>query len=766
MSTAIDPVCGMTVEVTPEARAATHDGQKYYFCGARCRDRFERDPVAILDPAPTAPPDEDAIFICPMDPEIEQIGPGTCPICGMALEPKDLSLSSGEEDSGELAEMRRRFWWCLPPALVVFVLAMGEMIPGVPQWSSSGAGAWVQFAASLPVVVWGAAPFYVRAWQALRMGRANMFTLISIGVGTAFGYSFVATLSPGLIPAGDAAMGPPLYYESAAMITVLVLFGQVIELRARQRTGASIRALLALSAQTARRISADGGEEDVPTEDVRVGDRLRVRPGEKVPVDGIVLEGASSVDESMVTGEPIPVEKGPGAKVVGGTVNQNGGFVLKADRVGRDTLLSQIVRMVADAQRSRAPIDRLADVVASYFVPVVLLVAIATFAIWMYVGPTPRFAFALVQAISVLIIACPCALGLATPMSIMVGVGRGASRGVLVKNAEALETLEKVDTIVVDKTGTLTEGRPHLALVEAQPGVEAEDVLRMAAALELGSEHPLATAILEGARQRGLEISGAEGFVSLTGRGVRGRLDGRDIALGNETLLREMGVAVPEGVAEEARESGKTVMFLARDGRVDGWLGVADPIKATAAAAIDELHRAGLHVVMLTGDNRRTAESVARELGIDEIDADVLPEGKSEAVERLQRNGRVVAMAGDGVNDAPALARADVGIAMGTGTDIAIESAGITLVRGDLGGIVRARKLSRAVMGNIRQNLVFAFLYNILGIPVAAGLLYPAFGILLDPMIAGAAMSLSSVSVVGNALRLQRARLDGTHAIA
>jgi Cu+-exporting ATPase len=766
VSAAIDPVCGMTVEISPQARSASYDGQVYYFCGARCQDRFTRDPLAILDPAPAAPASEDAIFTCPMDPEIEQVGPGTCPICGMALEPRDRSLASGDDESEELVDMRRRFWWCLPPALLVFILAMGEMLPGFPHLGSRTALGWIQFCATLPVVAWGAAPFYVRAWQAFRMGRANMFTLISIGVGAAFGYSFVATLAPGLIPEADEAMGPPLYYESAAMITVLVLLGQVVELRARQKTGASIRALLALSAQVARRIGADGAEEDVPIEEVRIGDRLRVRPGEKVPVDGVVREGASSVDESMVTGEPIPVEKGPGSQVVGGTVNQNGAFILQAERVGRDTLLSQIVRMVADAQRSRAPIDRLADVVASYFVPVVVLVAIGTFVIWMYFGPTPRFAFALVQAISVLIIACPCALGLATPMSIMVGVGRGAGSGVLVKSAEALETLEKVDTIVVDKTGTLTEGRPSLVSVQTRAGFDADEVLRRAAALEVGSEHPLATAILEGARGRGLEIAGVEAFASLTGRGVRGRLDGEEIALGNERLLSEMGVPVPEGVAEEARGGGQTVMFLAANGQVEGWIAVADPIKPSAASAIEDLHREGLRVVMLTGDNRTTAEAVARILGIDEVEAGVLPEGKSQAVERLQQSGRVVAMAGDGVNDAPALARADVGIAMGTGTDIAIESAGVTLVRGDLGGIVRARKLSAAVMGNIRQNLVFAFLYNVLGIPIAAGILYPAFGLLLDPMIAGGAMSLSSVSVIGNALRLQRTRLEAAHSIA
>ncbi len=759
---AVDPVCGMTVGTPADAPSASHGGQTYYFCNPKCREKFVADPDAILSGTAEIDAPADAIFTCPMHPEIEQVGPGTCPLCGMALEPRDVeALAVEDEESPELVDMRRRFRGCLVPAAIVFFVSMSEMLPGEPlqkalPWAWR---AWGQLVLTTPVVLWGAAPFFVRAWQALRARRANMFTLISIGVGAAFGYSVVATIFPAAVP-GAHGDGPPLYFEAAAVIVVLVLLGQVIELRARHQTGAAVRSLLALAAKTARRVRDDGEDEDVPIEDVVVGDRLRVRPGEKVPVDGTVLEGTSAVDESMVSGEPIPVEKAAGDRVVGATVNGTGSFLMRAERVGRDTLLSQIVTMVGQAQRSRAPIDRLADVVAGWFVPTVLLVSIVAFVVWLAVGPEPRFAHALVNAIAVLIIACPCALGLATPMSVMVGVGRGAAAGVLVKSAEALETLEKVDTLVVDKTGTLTEGRPKLVAVTPADDVEELSLLGRAASLERGSEHPLAGAIVAGAKERAAPLYDVEDFRAVTGKGVRGTIDGADVALGNEAMLAELGVEVPEGIADDARAAGQTVMFAARDGRFDGLIGVADPVKASTPEAIRELHAAGLRVVMLTGDNRATATAVARELGLDEVEADVLPEGKADVIARLQAEGHVVAMAGDGVNDAPALARAHVGIAMGTGTDVAMESAGITLVKGDLLGIVRARRLSRATMGNIRQNLVFAFLYNSLGVPVAAGALYPLMGLLLNPMLASAAMSLSSVSVIGNALRLRTVRLD------
>lgn len=760
--TQIDPVCGMTVKTPEAAPSAEHAGQTYFFCSQRCHDTFTADPVAVLSGKQHEDVPEGALFTCPMHPEIEQVGPGTCPLCGMALEPKDAAIAAEEdEESPELVEMRRRFWLCLAPAAIVFVVSMSEMIPGQPVQKALPWGwrAWGQLVLTTPVVLWGAAPFFVRAWQALQAGRANMFTLISIGIAAAYGYSLVATLFPNVVP-GAHGDGPPLYFEAAAMITVLVLIGQVIELRARHQTGAAVRSLLALAAKTARRVRDDGEEEDVPIEDVVAGDRLRVRPGEKVPVDGTVLEGTSSIDESMVSGEPIPVEKGAGDRVVGATVNGTGSFVMRAERVGRDTLLSQIVQMVGQAQRSRAPIDRLADVVSGYFVPTVLLVAIVTFVVWLTIGPEPEFAYALVNAIAVLIIACPCALGLATPMSVMVGVGRGAGAGVLVKNAEALETLEKVDTLVVDKTGTLTEGKPTLVSVTPAASGDANGLLARAASLEKGSEHPLAGAIVGGARHRGVSLQPVESFEAITGKGVMGTIDGERIALGNEAMLRELGVDVPTGVADEGRAAGQTVMFVVRNGAFDGTIGVADPVKESTPEAIAQLHAAGLRVVMLTGDNRATAEAVAAQLGLDEVEADVLPEGKSDVIARFQSEGRVVAMAGDGVNDAPALARAHVGIAMGTGTDVAIESAGVTLVKGDLLGIVRARKLSRATMGNIRQNLLFAFLYNTIGVPIAAGALYPFVGILLNPMLASAAMSLSSVSVIANALRLRRAKLD------
>ena len=758
----IDPVCAMTVKDPDAAPAASHGGRTYYFCSRGCQAKFEADPEAVLSGERGQDAPADAIFTCPMHPEIEQVGPGTCPLCGMALEPLDAAAAAMEdEESPELVEMRRRFWLCVAPASIVFVLSMSEMIPGQPvqealPWTVR---AWAQLLLTTPVVAWGASPFFVRAWQAFQARRANMFTLISMGVAAAYGYSVVATLLPEAIP-GAHGLGPPLYFEAAAMITVLVLIGQVIELRARHQTGAAVRSLLALAAKTARRVHEDGEEEDIPIEDVKTGDRLRVRPGEKVPVDGTVLEGTSSIDESMVSGEPIPVEKGRGDRVVGATVNGTGSFVMEAERVGRETLLAQIVQMVGEAQRSRAPIDRLADVVSGYFVPTVLVVSVGTFVLWFAVGPPPTFANALVNAIAVLIIACPCALGLATPMSVMVGVGRGATAGVLVKNAEALETLEQVDTLVVDKTGTLTEGRPKLASVLPARDAEAQGLLARAASLERGSEHPLAGAIVSGAQAQGLSLSPVEEFRAITGKGVMGNIGGEVIALGNEAMLQEVGVEVPAGAAEEGRSAGQTVMFVTRNGRFDGTIGVADPVKESTPSAISALHAMGLRVVMLTGDNRETAQVVAKQLGLDEVEADVLPDGKADVIARLQSEGRVVAMAGDGVNDAPALARAQVGIAMGTGTDVAIESAGVTLVKGDLMGIVRARKLSRATMGNIRQNLLFAFLYNSLGVPIAAGVLYPFLGVLLNPMLASAAMSLSSISVIANALRLRIARLE------
>jgi Cu+-exporting ATPase len=753
-----DPICGMAVDAQQTPHHHAHHGETFHFCGARCRERFAADPETFLKPPAAAPPASDDVdYTCPMHPEIVRRGPGSCPICGMALEPRVISLDAGEAPNPELLDMTRRFRVSAAFTAPLFLLAMSDLIPGQPvQHAVPGRLlAWVQLALASPVVLWGAWPFFVRGWQSIRLRSLNMFTLIAIGTGVAYGYSVVATLFPALVPA-QGAHGVPLYFEAAAVITTLVLLGQVLELRARSRTGSALRALLGLAPKTARRLDADGSERDVPLTEIQVGDRLRVRPGEKVPVDGVVLEGASAVDESMVTGEAIPVEKQPGAKVTGGTVNGTGGFVMRAERVGRDTLLAQIVRMVGEAQRSRAPIQRLADVVAGWFVPAVVLVAAASFVVWMTVGPEPRLSHALVAAVSVLIIACPCALGLATPMSIMVGTGRGASAGVLVKNAEALEVLEKVDTLVVDKTGTLTEGKPRLVTVEG-----GDDVLSLAASLERGSEHPLASAIVHGAADRTLEVTNAESFRSVTGKGVTGRVRGRQVALGNRALMDGLGVALGALAerAETLRAEGQTVMFVAVDGMAAGLLGVADPVKASTPEALRLLRAEGLRIVMLPGDSRTTAHAVARALGIDDVRAEVLPQEKSAVVERLVAEGGTVAMAGDGVNDAPALARAHVGIAMGTGTDVAMESAGVTLVRGDLRGIARARRLSRAVMRNIRQNLFLAFVYNALGVPIAAGALYPAFGVLLSPMIAAAAMSLSSVSVIGNALRLRRVEL-------
>ena len=702
-------------------------------------------------------------YTCPMHPEIVRSAPGSCPICGMALEPRTVTLE-GEENL-ELRNMSRRFWVSVALAAPVLLLAMADMIPGrlVGHLVSARAVTWLEFLLATPVVLWGGWPFFERGWQSLVNRSPNMFTLIALGVGTAYVYSATATLLPGLFP--DSFRGQagevPVYFEAAAIITVLVLLGQVLELRARSQTSGAIKALLGLAPKTARMVGDDGRESDVPLDQVKLGDRLRVRPGEKIPVDGVVLEGHSSVDESMVTGEPIPVEKEPGSRVTGGTVNGTGSIVMRAERVGSDTLLAQIVRMVSEAQRSRAPIQRLADQVSAYFVPAVIVAALLTFVAWSLVGPEPRMAYALVNAVAVLIIACPCALGLATPMSIMVGTGRGALAGVLIKHAEALEVMEKVDTLVVDKTGTLTEGKPRLVSINAMAGHEESDVLLLAASLEQGSEHPLAGAIVTAAQERGLTLGAAHGFRSVTGKGVVGHVEGRSVALGNRSLFEEINIDAGTLAerADELRREGQTVMLVGIDGQPAGLLSVADPIKESTVEAITLLHRDNVRIVMVTGDNRTTAEAVARKLGLDEVEADVLPEQKVAAIKRLQAEGRIVAMAGDGINDAPALAQAHVGIAMGTGTDVAMESADVTLMKGDLRGIVRARRLSRATMRNIRQNLFFAFIYNALGVPVAGGVLYPVFGLLLSPIIASAAMTFSSVSVIGNALRLRKVDL-------
>ncbi len=716
-----------------------------------------------LEPLAPIVPAAKTEYFCPMHPQIVRAEPGACPICGMALEAR--AGEAQPEENPELASMTRRFWVSVALTVPVLVSAMTKSMPGNPlaSWASERFWIWFEFVLATPVVVWAGWPFFVRAWHSLVHRSLNMFTLIGLGVSVAYLYSFAAALFPGIFPPSlhDASGAVPVYFEAAAAITTLVLLGQVLELRARSRTGAAIRALLGLAPKTARRIGADGSESDVPLEQVIAGDTLRVRPGERVPVDGVVLEGRSSVDESMLTGEPIPVEKSAGSRVTGATMNGTGGFLMRAERVGQETLLAQIVRMVSEAQRSRAPVQRLADRVAGYFVPAVLAVAAATFVVWALYGPQPRLAHALVNAVAVLIIACPCALGLATPMSIMVATGRGATLGVLFKNAEAIEQMREVDTLVVDKTGTLTEGKPTLVTVEPAEPWEANQMLRLAASLERGSEHPLAAAIVAGAQARGVELAPATGFESLTGRGVRGRVDNSEVALGNRALLEELGVMAGPLVerAERLRAEGQTVMFVVADGKPAGLLGVADPIKESTGDAIRALHGDGIRIVMLTGDSRTTAQAVAARLGIDQVIAEVLPEGKASAVKELQSAGRFVAMAGDGVNDAPALAQAHVGIAMGTGTDVAIESAGVTLVRGDLRGIARARLLSRATMRNIRQNLFFAFVYNSIGVPIAAGVLYPFFGLLLSPMLAAAAMSFSSVSVVWNALRLRRVPL-------
>jgi len=758
-----DPVCGMNVDPHTAKHRHEYKGHPYYFCSAGCRTKFAADPEKYLnkDQRAAEPVPEGAIYTCPMHPEIRQVGPGTCPICGMGLEPELATADTGPNP--ELIDMTHRFWIGLALTAPVFVLEMGSHLFNLHALISPTVSNWIQFALATPVVLWAGAPFFVRGWQSVVTRNLNMFTLIAIGTGVAYLYSVVATLAPGIFP--EVFRGPggavPVYFEAAAVITVLVLLGQVLELRAREATSGAIRALLDLAPKTARRVLPDGGDEEISLDEVVAGDTLRVRPGDKVPVDGEVLEGRSALDESMITGESMPVTKEVGYKVIAGTLNQSGSFVMRADKVGRETMLSQIVQMVAEAQRSRAPIQRLADQVSSWFVPTVIAVAILAFAAWATFGPEPRFTFALVAAVSVLIIACPCALGLATPMSIMVGVGRGAQAGVLIKNAEALERMEKVDTLVVDKTGTLTEGKPTVVAIVPASGHDEQSVLRLAASVERASEHPLAVAIVAAAKERGLEPQPVADFDAPTGKGVTGKVDGRTVAIGTGKFLSERGVAVGalEAEAERLRQDGATAIFVAVDDAAAGVIAIADPIKASTPEALQALTADGIRIVMLTGDNRTTAQAVARRLGIKDVEAEVLPDQKSAVVDKLKREGRVVAMAGDGVNDAPALASAEVGIAMGTGTDVAIESAGVTLLKGDLTGIVRARRLSAATMSNIRQNLFFAFIYNAAGVPIAAGILYPVFGLLLSPMIAAAAMAMSSVSVVGNALRLRKTSL-------
>ena len=759
-----DPVCGMMVDPHTTTRRAQYHGKPYYFCSAGCQSKFMADPEKYIAPAHTRKAEavpEGAIYTCPMHPEIRQVGPGSCPICGMALEP--VLVSAEATPNAELIDMKRRFWIGLALTLPVFILEMGSHLTGLGHLIPPVISNWIQFALATPVVLWAGWPFFERGWQSLKNRSLNMFTLIAMGTGVAWLYSVIATLAPDIFPSAfrnhDGSVA--VYFEAAAVITVLVLLGQVLELRARESTSGAIRALLDLAPKTARLIAEDGSEEEIQLDSVQVGNRLRVRPGEKVPVDGIVVEGRSSVDESMVTGESMPVTKTVGAKAIGGTMNQSGGLVIEAKKVGRDTLLSQIVQLVAEAQRSRAPIQRLADQVSGYFVPAVIGVAALAFAGWAIWGPDPRFAFGLVAAVSVLIVACPCALGLATPMSIMVGVGRGAQAGVLIKNAEALEHMEKVDVLVVDKTGTLTEGKPAVTAVVPAKGFTEVDILRLAASAERPSEHPLAVAIVAAAEKQSIATSPVTDFDSPTGKGALGTVEGRRVVLGNKAFLAEHGIDIGgmDVQADGLRQDGATAIFAGIDGRVAGIIAIADPVKPTTPEALAGLKAAGIRVVMLTGDNWTTAKAVARQLGIDDVEAEVLPEQKSAVVQRYKADGHVVAMAGDGVNDAPALAAADVGIAMGTGTDVAMESAGITLLKGDLTGIVRARRLSQATMRNIRQNLFFAFIYNALGVPVAAGVLYPFFGILLSPIIAAAAMALSSVSVIGNAIRLRSVRL-------
>ena len=758
-----DPVCGMIVAPPTTPHRHQSEARAYYFCSAGCLPNFKAEPQKYLDgkQKPEAPVPEGTIYTCPMHPQIRQVGPGSCPICGMALEPVVATTETGRNP--ELIDMTRRFWVGTVLTLPVVALEMGFHLTGLAHLISQTTSNWLQMLFATPVVLWGGWPFFVRGWQSLLTRNLNMFTLIAMGTGVAWAYSMVGTLAPQLFPeafrvGGGAGAGD---FEAASVITVLVLLGQVLELRARETTSGAIRALLDLAPKTARRIRQDGTEEEVQLDQVQVADRLRVRPGEKVPVDGIVVEGRSAVDESMVTGESMPVTKEIGASVIGGTMNQSGALVIEAKKVGRDTMLARIVQLVAEAQRSRAPIQRMADHVSSWFVPVVIIVALLAFGAWTIWGPEPRFSYGLVAAVAVLIIACPCALGLATPMSIMVGVGRGAQSGVLIKNAEALEHMEKVDTLVVDKTGTLTEGKPAVTAIVPAAGYTETEVLRLAASVERASEHPLAVAIVRAAEERRIATAQVSDFDSPTGKGALGNVEGKRIALGNAKFLSELGVEVAAlaARAEELRKDGATAIFMSVDGAVAGALGIADPIKASTAAALRGLKAEGVRVVMLTGDNWTTARAVGRRLGIDDVEAEVLPDQKSAVVQRYKAAGKVVAMAGDGVNDAPALAASDVGIAMGTGTDVAVECAGVTLLKGDLTGIVRARHLSQAVMRNIRQNLFFAFIYNALGVPVAAGVLYPFFGILLSPIIAAAAMALSSVSVIGNSLRLRGYRL-------
>jgi P-type Cu+ transporter len=805
-----DPVCGMMVDPMNAAGKFEHAGQMYFFCNPRCLDRFSHDPEGYLSgkyrqsmeaepakpgttyicpmcpgvesPKPAAcpkcgmalepemagTPATRTDYVCPMHPEVVQDHPGACPTCGMALEAREVELE--EEDNPELTDMSRRFWIGLGFTLPVFLLAMSDMIPGKPvhQLLSPTLMHWLQWILTTPVVLWCGRPFFERGWNSVVHQSLNMFTLIALGTGTAYTYSTLATLAPGIFPESFRGAGGEVavYFEAAAVITVLVLLGQVLELRARSRTGSAIKALLRLAPKTARRIAVDGSEEDVPVKDVKPGDTLRIRPGEKIPIDGIVIEGQSAVDESMITGESLPIAKESGLPVIGGTVNGTGSLVIRAERVGQDTVLAQIVRMVGEAQRSRAPIQRLADLISGYFVPIVVGIAMLTFLIWGFLGPEPRMAHALINAVAVLIIACPCALGLATPMSIMVGTGRGATAGVLMKHAEALEQMEKVNTLVVDKTGTLTEGKPKLtAVVSLSKDLNEDDLLRLAASLERHSEHPLASAIVNGAKSNNLELWEPQNFQSQTGKGVMGEVQGQRLLLGTQAFLREHcrvnedTLRVLSEKAESMREDGQTVMFIGLDHQAAGLIGVADPVKSSTPEAIRLLHEAGIHLVMVSGDHRQTALAVARKLGIDDVRAEVLPEEKTRIVQQLQSEGRIVAMAGDGINDAPALAQAHVGIAMGTGTDVAMESAGITLVKGDLGGIARARRLSQATMRNIRQNLFFAFFYNAIGVPIAAGALYPIFGLLLSPMVAATAMTFSSVSVISNALRLRTMRL-------
>jgi Cu+-exporting ATPase len=774
--TVMDPVCGMSVDPARNRGSVEHAGKTYNFCSPHCAEKFKSDPdkylagkpapravsLAQIQPAPGAKEQE---YTCPMHPEVVRQGPGSCPICGMALEPR--AVTAAEEENPEQHDMTRRFWVAVAFAAPVLFLAMSDLLQGQPVQRALSPRLinWLEFVLASPAVLWSGWPLFQRGWASLVNRHLNMFTLIAFGTGTAYLYSVVATLVPGIFP--ESFRGehgePAIYFEVAAVITALVLLGQVLELRARSRTSSAIRALLNLNPKTARRLNPDGSEEDIPLDAVHPGDRLRVRPGEKIPVDGVVLDGTSAVDESMITGEPIPAGKGPGNRVTGATVNGTGSLVMRAERVGAETLLAQIVRMVSEAQRSRAPIQRLADTVSGYFVPAVVLTAIVTFVVWALYGPEPRMAYAILNAVAVLIIACPCALGLATPMAIMVGTGRGASAGVLIKNAEALEVMEKVDTLVVDKTGTLTEGKPKLVSVVALPPLTESELLRLAGSLERGSEHPLAAAVVAGAKEKGSDLAESSEFRYIAGKGVSGKVGGRSVAAGNAALFGELGIDAGSILekAEALRCEGQTVIVVAVDDRPAGLLGVADPIKPTTPEALRILRHSGVRVVMLTGDSRTTAEAVARKLGVDEFEAEVLAQGKSKVVKRLQAEGRVVAMAGDGINDAPALAQAQVGIAMGTGTDVAMESSGVTLVKGDLRGIARARQLSRSTMSNIRQNLFFAFVYNLLGVPLAAGVLYPFLGreALLSPMLASAAMSFSSVSVIANSLRLRKVPL-------